>query len=126
MIHHTPFDAIGEERLHKLIKIFYSYVHQHPLLQPIFPDDLTETIHKQTQFLTQYLGGPPLYTDEHGHPRLRARHLPFEITPERAQAWLQCMAAAMDDIQLEGDIREFLYQRLALTAEHMVNTPDHE
>ncbi|MCY9072878.1 thiol management oxidoreductase, partial [Bacillus inaquosorum] len=41
---------------------------------------------KQKQFLTQYLGGPPLYTEEHGHPMLRARHLPFPITNERADA----------------------------------------
>ena len=119
----TPYDFIGKERLSNLVEAFYAKVHVHPLLQPIFPDDLTETIRKQKQFLTQYLGGPSLYTEEHGHPMLRARHLPFEITPERAEAWLQCMREAMDEIELRGDIREFIYHRLALTAEHMINTP---
>jgi len=125
-IEQTPFEVIGEERLHKLVETFYYHVHRHPLLKPIFPDDLTETIRKQKQFLTQYLGGEPLYTEEHGHPRLRARHIPFEITPERANAWLQCMKTAMDETQLEGDIREFLFNRLILTAKHMVNTNSHE
>ncbi len=119
----TPFDYIGKELLGKLVETFYAKVHVHPLLKPIFPDDLSETVRKQKQFMTQYLGGPSLYTEEHGHPMLRARHLPFEITPERAEAWLQCMREAMDEVQLHGEIREFFYHRLALTAEHMINTP---
>lgn len=120
----TPFEAIGGEKvLATLVNTFYSYVSKHPDLSPIFPDDLTETARKQTQFLTQYLGGPSLYTDEHGHPMLRARHLPFEITPERARAWLLCMEQAMDDTGIEGPIREFVFERLTLTAQHMVNTP---
>ena len=122
----TPYDAIGKERLSELIDTFYENVSLHPMLAPIFPNDLTETARKQKQFLTQFLGGPPLYTEEHGHPMLRARHMPFEITPERAEAWLQCMREAMDDIELKGDLREFIYHRLELTAEHMINTPSYD
>ncbi|MGN1386963.1 MAG: globin [Bacillus sp. (in: firmicutes)] len=119
----TPYDFIGKERLSELVEAFYAKVHVHPLLKPIFPDDLTETIRKQKQFLTQYLGGPQEYSAEHGHPMLRARHLPFEITEDRAKAWLQCMSEAMDEIELQGDLREYIFHRLALTAEHMINTP---
>lgn len=118
----TPYEVIGEGQLNRLIDVFYSKVKKHPELHPIFPDDLTETIRKQKQFMTQYLGGPSLYTKEHGHPMLRARHLPFEITPDRAKAWLSCMYQAMDEVGLEGDIRDFYYQRLFLTAQHMINT----
>ncbi|MCA1031082.1 globin [Bacillus timonensis] len=123
----TPFEMIGgEETISKLVDAFYNKVGQHPLLTPIFPDDLTETARKQKQFLTQYLGGPQLYTEEHGHPMMRARHLPFEITPTRAKAWLSCMSEAMDEIGLEGQIRTQFFDRLILTAQHMVNTPDDE
>ena len=87
----------------------------------IFPDDLTETARKQKQFMTQYLGGPNLYTEEHGHPMMKARHMPFPITPKRAEAWLSCMAEAMDEIGLEGKLRDVYYKRLVLTAHHMVN-----
>ncbi|MBN8199144.1 MULTISPECIES: globin [Bacillaceae] len=121
---HTPFDAIGEEKLHHLIDAFYRRVGQHPDLVPIFPDDLTETARKQKQFMTQYLGGPPLYTSEHGHPMLRARHMPFPITETRAKAWLLCMNEAMDEIRLEGRLREDFFARLVLTAQHMINTPE--
>jgi hemoglobin len=117
----APYEAIGEELLSQLVDTFYTRVKEHPLLRPIFPDDLTETARKQKQFLTQYLGGPPLYTQEHGHPMLRARHMPFPITQERAAAWLSCMKEAMDQVGLEGEIREFLFERLTLTAHHMVN-----
>ncbi|MBM7693946.1 hemoglobin [Peribacillus deserti] len=122
----TPYEAIGREKLHELIDLFYSKVSEHPDLKPIFPADMSETARKQKQFMGQYLGGPPLYTAEHGHPMLRARHMPFEITPGRAEAWLLCMREAMDEIGLTGEIRDFFYQRLVLTAQHMVNTPDND
>lgn len=122
----TPFDAIGEELLFRLVDAFYRRVGQHPDLAPIFPPDLSETARKQKQFLTQYLGGPPLYTSEHGHPMLRARHMPFPITPKRAKEWLSCMSAAMDEVGLDGTLREGFYSRLVLTAQHMINTPDDE
>ncbi|PIC84982.1 globin [Sporosarcina sp. P20a] len=121
-----PFEEIGEKKLHELIETFYAKVAVHPDLIPIFPDDLTETIRKQKQFQTQYLGGPNLFTEEHGHPMMKARHNPFPITPTRAEAWLACMAEAMDDVGLEGPLREVYYKRLVLTANHMVNRNEEE
>jgi hemoglobin len=120
----TPFEIIGEDKLHKLVDAFYLRVSQHPDLAPIFPKGFDEIARKQKQFLTQYLGGPQVYTNEHGHPMMRARHLPFEVTPKRAKAWLACMSEAMDEVELSGPIRDEFYSRLFLTAQHMVNTPD--
>ncbi|MBW9235666.1 globin, partial [Leptospira santarosai] len=74
-------EEIGPDKLSQLVDAFYERVAAHPKLKPIFPDDLTETARKQKQFLTQYLGGPNIYSQEHGHPMLRARHMPFPITP---------------------------------------------
>ncbi|MGG4468055.1 globin [Paenibacillus alvei] len=120
----TPYDVIGEKTLSNLVDAFYERVGKHPDLAPIFPDDLTETARKQKQFLTQYLGGPQIYTEEHGHPMLRARHLPFPITEKRAKAWLSCMSEAMDEVELDDSIREGLFSRLALTAKHMINSEE--
>ncbi|OIJ10122.1 globin [Anaerobacillus arseniciselenatis] len=117
-----PYEAMGgKEVLEELVETFYNKVEHHPLLAPIFPVDLTETIRKQKQFLTQFLGGPQLYSNEHGHPMLRARHMPFAITEERAEAWLECMRSAMDEVNLEGPLREYIFERLTQTAYHMVN-----
>lgn len=121
-----PYEEIGEKKLHELIDTFYEKVAVHPDLIPIFPDDLTETARKQKQFQTQYLGGPNLFTAEHGHPMMKARHNPFPITPTRAEAWLACMAEAMDDVGLEGPLRDVYYKRLVLTANHMVNRNEEE
>jgi hemoglobin len=122
----TPYDTIGEETLHHLIHAFYRRVGKHPNLAPIFPDDLTETARKQEQFMTQFLGGPPLYTSEHGHPMLRARHMPFEITQTRAEAWLHCMEEAMNEVGLTGPVRDFYFSRLVQTAQHMINTDENK
>lgn len=125
------YDRIGPDALSALVTRFYSYVAQEPLLTPIFPADLTVTAEKQLAFLTGFLGGPPLYHERYGHPRLRARHLPFEITPARARAWLACMNAALRDApqvgaeQISADDARELYAALSRVAVHMVNAEDH-
>ncbi|RWZ55136.1 globin [Halobacillus fulvus] len=120
------FEEIGKEKIDQLVEAFYKRVANHPDLIPIFPDDLTETIRKQKQFLTQFFGGPPLYVEEHGHPMLRARHLPFEITPKRRDAWLSCMSGALTEVDIEEPYRSAMFERLTMTANHMMNTPDGE
>lgn len=121
----TPYEQIGgAETLRNLVNCFYDRVAKDPDLAPIFPDDFTEIKEKQYMFLTQFLGGPRLYSEVYGHPRMRARHLPHPVTPKRAEAWLKCMSNAMDDIHLEGPIREFFFTRLTQVANHMINQPD--
>lgn len=121
----TVYELIGGQKtVARLVNAFYNRVAKDPDLSPIFPDDLTLTKEKQTLFLSQYLGGPPLYNEKYGHPMLRARHMPFPVTPTRAKAWLQCMSDAMDDVGIEGTVRDYMFERLTLTANHMVNTAD--
>jgi hemoglobin len=123
----TIYEVIGgAPTIRKLVDSFYARVADHPDLMPIFPDDLTETANKQYLFLTQYFGGPPLYTDTYGHPMLRARHMPFPITPTRARAWLSCMRDTLQELDLKEEVREVMFQRLTYTAQHMVNTEESE
>lgn len=116
----------GAETVARLVDAFYRRVAADPDLKPIFPDDFTEVREKQYRFLTQFFGGPPLYSEVHGHPRLRMRHLPFPITPQRAKAWVACMDGAMEEIGLEEPMRSELFGKLAQTARFMVNTPDED
>ncbi|WP_232699794.1 globin domain-containing protein [Brevibacillus daliensis] len=121
------YDQIGgAPTVTKLVNHFYNLVAKDPDLKPIFPDDLTETKEKQTLFLTQFLGGPTLYTDTHGHPMLRARHLPFPVTAKRAGAWLLCMEQALQCANIEEPLRQIIFDRLTLTAHHMINQWDEE
>ncbi len=121
----TIFEAIGGfEPIERLVTALYKRVAKHPDLIPIFPEDLTETARRQTLFLTQFFGGPQLYTEDRGHPMLRRRHLPFEITPIRKEAWLSCMAGALIEAEIEEPYRTAIFERLTMTAGHMVNTPE--
>ena len=121
----TIFEAIGGfDPIDRLVIALYKRVGKHPELIPIFPEDLTETIRKQQLFLTQFFGGPNLYTEDRGHPMLRRRHLPFEITPERKDAWLECMEGALHESNIAEPYRTAIFERLTMTAGHMVNTTE--
>ncbi|MGG0825183.1 globin [Paenibacillus turicensis] len=113
----------GADTIKRLVEAFYPKVQDHPLLGPLFPEDITPVMEKQEMFLTQFLGGPSLYSDAHGHPMMRARHMPFPITPERAEAWLSCMKEALEQIQVEKSLKEIVLKRLSGPAFHFVNTP---
>lgn len=119
------FEAIGGfDPIDRIVKSLYKRIEIHPDLIPIFPVDLTETKRKQHMFLTQFLGGPKLFTEDRGHPMLRRRHLPFEITPTRRDAWLECMAGALDEAKIKEPYKSEIYERIAKTAEHMMNTSE--
>ena len=118
----TPYEMIGgADTLARLVDNFYDLVAKHPDLAPLFPEDFIEVKERQYQFLTQFLGGPTLYTDQHGHPMLRARHMRFPIGVVQAEAWLACMKEAMDQTGLHQELRHQIFDRLRLTAHHMVN-----
>ncbi|WP_059041128.1 globin domain-containing protein [Paenibacillus rubinfantis] len=113
----------GEATIRRLVEAFYPRVQREPLLGPLFPEDITPVMEKQFMFLSQFFGGPSLYSDAVGHPMMRARHLPFPVTKERAEAWLGCMREALEEIGIEEPLREFVLERLSGPAFHFVNTP---
>ncbi|MBU7314617.1 globin [Paenibacillus oleatilyticus] len=119
----TFYEAIGgEAAIRSIVEAFYPKVQAHPLLGPLFPEDITPVMEKQYLFLTQFFGGPPLYSGQYGHPMMRARHLPFPITPERADAWLGCMAEALEETGMERELRLAVLERLKGPAYHFVNS----
>ncbi|QTC41751.1 globin [Bacillus sp. V3] len=119
------YDEIGPDRIHALVEAFYPKVYRDPDLAPLFEGDMSEIMRKQYMFLTQFLGGPPLYSEEFGPPAMKARHLPFEITPERARCWLSCMKEAFEETGLndlpEGEV---FYTRLTQVAAIMINSEE--
>ncbi|CAN7624787.1 globin [Paenibacillus sp. LjRoot56] len=116
------YDYIGgETTIRNIVDAFYPKVLAHPLLAPIFPKDMEPLIEKQFQFLTQFFGGPSLYTDEHGNPMMRARHAPFPITRERADAWLACMQRALEEVVPSNEVRAIILDRLKGPAYFFVN-----
>lgn len=121
----TLYEAIGGAPvLRRIVEAFYPKVQAHPLLGPLFPEDITPVMEKQFMFLSQFLGGPSLYSDAYGHPMMRARHLPFPITRGRADAWLDCMRRALEEVGLEPELRQVMLGRLSGPAYHFVNTDE--
>ena len=125
---HTPFDAIGgEPRVRELVDRFYDPMDEDPACETIrklHPEELGESRDKLSDFLCGWMGGPPLYMQKHGHPKLRMRHAPFSIGNAERDQWLACMAAAMDDLSVEGELRTFLDARFAHVADFMRNRPE--
>ena len=117
------FDCIGgEETLSMLTDRFYDLVFSHELISRLFKSDKEEIKEKQRLFLTQFLGGPSLYSEVFGHPRLRARHIPHPITEEDAIAWLTCMDKAISSLTISDELKKELFSRFPQSALFMVNS----
>lgn len=115
------YERIGQDTLYQMIDIFYGYVARDERINYLFPGDFKETARKQKQFLTQFFGGPTLYSDEHGHPMMRARHMQFPIGEFEKNAWIENMTRAAHEVNIDEEVRTYILQRLTLTAEHMKN-----
>ena len=92
-------DESAPQAFAALAEAFYDRVETESLLRPLYPDDaegMAEARENLALFLMQYFGGPTLYAEKRGHPRLRMRHAPYAIGPAERDAWLACMNAAID------------------------------
>ena len=120
----TVFEAVGGQRFFDdLVDRFYERVEHDPVLRPIYPEDLGPGKRGLALFLGQYWGGPPLYSAEKGHPRLRMRHGPFIIGQRERDAWLAAMMAAVRDAAIDAELQQRLVDYFTMAADHLVNEP---
>jgi hemoglobin len=113
----------GAPVFEKLVRRFYEQVAEDEVLRPLYPEeDLGPAEERLRMFLEQYWGGPRTYSDRRGHPRLRMRHMPFTIGPIERDAWLRCMRVAVDELDLDDEHRQQLWQYLTYAAASMVNS----
>lgn len=118
----TIYQKLGANNLQLLVNHFYDLVQQNEVLSPLFKDDFEIIRKKQFMFLSQFLGGPQLYTIAFGHPRMRMRHLPHKITEEAKNGWLKCMKRAINQLDIDEQFKETLYNCFPQVAQHMVNS----
>lgn len=90
-------------------------------IRAMHPKDLTSSREKLFMFLTGWTGGPQLYMERYGHPRLRARHLPFKIDESARDQWMYCMIQAMHQLNFEEDLMIKLGTQLHGVADFMRN-----
>ncbi len=119
----TVFAAVGGQPFFDaLVGRFYERVEADTVLRPLYPADLEPGKRALALFLAQYWGGPPVYSDEKGHPRLRMRHAPFRITHVERAAWLAAMLASLDEADVPAEIAEAMRDYFAMAADAMVNS----
>ncbi len=121
----TLFDQIGGySKIKELVDQFYDLMEldsQFAELRKVHPIQLDSSREKLTMFLSGWTGGPNLYIEKYGHPKLRARHLPYPINLEMRDQWLRCMGQAMIDVQMSELLWERLLKAFFDTADWMRN-----
>lgn len=111
----------GRPFFDELVDRFYRGVETDPVLRPLYPEDLAPGKAHLAGFLAQYWGGPPLYSMERGHPRLRMRHAPFPIGQPERDAWVRHMAAAVDSMDIAPEDKAELLAYFEDTASFLMN-----
>ena len=121
----TTYEKIGgDATVGKLCDRFYALMDSVPQfaeLRAMHPEDLAHSRDKLYMFLSGWFGGPDLFIEKFGHPRLRARHMPFAIGVRERDQWVACMVLAMEDVGIEEDVRTKLLQNFFNTADFMRN-----
>lgn len=121
----TPYLLIGEEvGLKNLVDKFYFYMDTLPeakRCRDLHKESLAGANKKLFMFLSGWMGGPNLYIEAFGHPRMRMRHFPFKITTIERDEWMLCMTKAMDDMKYHPELRAYLDDAFSRFAEHMRN-----
>lgn len=121
----TPYQLMGGEASVRLLaNRFYDIMESAPQtkeLYAIHPQPLHNIRQKFFEFLSGWLGGPPLFEEKYGHPRLRARHLPFTVNQQLRDQWMFCMDQALDEVVEHQLVREGIRQSLRQLASHMIN-----
>lgn len=126
---HEVYELVGGwPAFEALVDAFYARVEHDEVLRPTYPEDLEPGKHRLALFLAQYWGGGDVYSRHHGHPRLRMRHAPFEVTPERAQRWADLMSEAIREQGFPEDAEAMMLAYVAAATPTMINrfpqTPD--
>ncbi|MEM7478821.1 MAG: globin [Planctomycetota bacterium] len=119
------YEAVGEDGFRKLCAAFYAQVPEDDILGPMYPqEDMEGAEERLLSFLVYRFGGPQDYIEKRGHPRLRARHMPFVINSAGAQRWLEIMDRAMDEAEIPAPARATLQVFFEHIANFMINSRD--
>ena len=124
----TPYEIIGgEAAVRQLVDRFYDLMDTAPeaaTVRALHARNLKVSREKLFQFFSGWLGGPQLYVERFGHPRLRMRHFPFSIGSRERDEWLWCMERALDEQPMPEWLHAHLRERLRQMADHMRNRED--
>ena len=122
----TPYEEIGgDEMVRSLVEKFYDIIEtESPVLRAMLPSTTSGSRQKLYEFLSGWMGGPQLYLERRGHPRLRLRHMPFPIDTHAAEEWTRCMGQALSAVEAPFDVAIYLERELGNTAQELRNQPE--
>ncbi len=124
----THYDLLGGDAgIRRLVDRFYDLMDTAPEavnVRALHATSLKSSREKLFKYLSGWTGGPPLYEQQYGHPRLRMRHFPFAIGARERDEWLWCMDRAIAEHDAPEELKIFLRERLQGLADHMRNQPE--
>ena len=112
----------GLEGLRRLVETFYRIMENTPEFRPLFdmhPEDIELTINKLTAFLSGWMGGERLYAKTYGEINLPRAHAHLIVTEKEKAMWLNCMAAALDELKYSEELKGYLLPQLEFPAERI-------
>jgi hemoglobin len=124
----SHFDQLGgAQGIRSLVDRFYDLMDSAPEavnVRQLHATSLKASREKLYLFMTGWTGGPQLYVEQHGHPRLRMRHFPFAIGARERDEWLWCMDRALAEHEAPDELKSLLRGKLHDLADHMRNQPE--
>jgi len=116
------YQLLGQEGFDRLTAAFYRRVATDDILRPMYPaGDLEPARLRLRDFLIFRFGGPPVYIAKRGHPRLRARHVPFTIDERARDRWVELMTTSLKEACIPAEAAAILTQFFANTATFLIN-----
>jgi hemoglobin len=126
----SPYDRMGGAAgVRALVQRFYDLMAERADARDILrmhPENLASSREKLYEFLSGWLGGPQLYMERRGHPRLRMRHMPFAIDDAAARAWMACMTQALAEAPGDELVKTMLLGAFQRMADHLRNVGDQQ
>lgn len=114
----------GSATIERLVDSFYARMDKLPeaaAIRAMHGPNLAPVKEVLVRYLTEWTGGPQLYSVERGHPRLRRKHLPFSIGAAERDAWMLCMSGALDEVVTDPDLKNQLTRAFLKTADFIRN-----
>lgn len=122
----TLYDTLGGEAgVQRLVQRFYALMDELPeahTVRQMHPESLNGSAQSLFEFLSGWFGGPSLYIEKKGHPRLRMRHAPYAVGSVVRDEWMLCMTQALTEQVADEALRGRLVDTFAQMANHMINT----
>lgn len=109
--YNTPYEALGADGISDLVNTFYDLMDNDPRfadLRAMHAPDLSGIKQKLTEYLTGWMGGPPLYAEKYGTVCMTEPHEHYWIGPKARDEWLACMKLALDAVSDDEQLKKMM------------------